>query len=106
MNALTFIAERRFTRTPFGRTAYLERGSGPSALFLHGFPLSSFQWRGVRIVWGMADTIFTPAGPELLHRTFPGSRGVRPIPGAKLFFPEELPDVIAEEARALWGVAQ
>jgi hypothetical protein len=29
---------------------------------------------------------------------------VRRIPDAKLFFPEELPDTIAEEARRLWGV--
>ncbi|MGB6604676.1 MAG: alpha/beta fold hydrolase [Steroidobacteraceae bacterium] len=39
--------ERRFVATRFGRIAYVERGTGPSALFLHGFPLSSFQWRGV-----------------------------------------------------------
>jgi haloalkane dehalogenase len=34
--------------------------------------------------------------------TFPRSRGVRRIAGANLFFPEEMPDVIAEEARRLW----
>jgi len=34
----------------------------------------------------------------------PRSLGVRRIEGAKLFFPEEFPDVIAEEARKLWGV--
>ena len=33
----------------------------------------------------------------------PNSRGVRRIEGAKLFFPEEFPDVIAEEARKLWA---
>jgi pimeloyl-ACP methyl ester carboxylesterase len=38
--------ERRFVETSFGRAAYIERGTGPAALFLHGFPLSSFQWRG------------------------------------------------------------
>ncbi|HXC09826.1 MAG TPA: hypothetical protein VNV61_12930 [Steroidobacteraceae bacterium] len=38
---------RRFVATRFGRIAYVERGTGPVALFLHGFPLSSFQWRGV-----------------------------------------------------------
>jgi hypothetical protein len=30
---------------------------------------------------------------------------VRFIEGAKLFFPEEFPDVIAEEARKLWANA-
>jgi len=56
----------------------------------------------LRIVWGTGDTIFHPKGPDWLHRTFPRSRGVRRIPGANLFFPEEMPDVIAEEALTLW----
>jgi hypothetical protein len=30
---------------------------------------------------------------------------VRRIEGAKLFFPEEMPDVIAEEALKLWGIS-
>jgi hypothetical protein len=30
---------------------------------------------------------------------------VRRIEGANLFFPEEMPDVIAEEARQLWSGA-
>ena len=29
-----------------GRIAYVERGRGPSALFLHGYPLNGYQWRG------------------------------------------------------------
>lgn len=58
----------------------------------------------VRVVWGTGDTIFDPSGPDWLDRTFPHSRGVRRIEGANLFFPEEMPDVIAEESRTLWGV--
>jgi pimeloyl-ACP methyl ester carboxylesterase len=46
LNAATFHASRRFAGTPFGRIAYVERGSGPAALFLHGFPMNGFQWRG------------------------------------------------------------
>src|SRR5579862_662017 len=42
----TFRAARRFAATPFGRIAYVERGTGHAALFVHGFPLNSFQWRG------------------------------------------------------------
>jgi haloalkane dehalogenase len=57
-----------------------------------------------RIVWGTGDTIFSQASPDYLNRTFAKSRGVRRVPGAKLFFPEEAPDLIAEEARHLWGV--
>jgi pimeloyl-ACP methyl ester carboxylesterase len=46
MDAKRFHASRRFRDTAFGRIAYVERGSGEVALFLHGFPLNSFQWRG------------------------------------------------------------
>jgi len=211
MNAAAFHAARQFAETPFGRIAYVERGTGDAALFLHGFPLNGFQWRGAldrlsahrrcvapdflamgytevaegqsvapeaqaamlvalldslsipsvdlvandsggtvaqlfvtqhpervrtllltncdaendspppallpviepalkrstvptRIVWGTGDTIFSPASPDYLDRTFGSSRGVRRVEGAKLFFPEEFPDLIAEEARGLWGV--
>jgi pimeloyl-ACP methyl ester carboxylesterase len=57
-----------------------------------------------RIVWGTADTIFSSASPDYLDRTFANSWGVRRVEGAKLFFPEEYPDIIAEEARRLWDV--
>ena len=50
----------------------------------------------------MSDTIFSPRSPDYLDRTLPGSRGVRRITEARLFFPEEYPDVIAGEARRLW----
>lgn len=58
-----------------------------------------------RIIWGTGDNIFSQASPDYLHRVLPNSRGVRRVPGAKLFFPEEFPDLIAEELRGLWGVA-
>lgn len=58
-----------------------------------------------RIVWGMADTIFSPGNPDYLDHTFGNSRGVRRLEGSRLFWPEERPDVIASEARSLWGVA-
>ena len=53
-------------------------------------------------IWGMSDTIFSKDSPDYLDRLLPNSRGVRRIPEAKLFFPEEFPDVIAEEAHKLW----
>ena len=56
-----------------------------------------------RIVWGMDDTIFSPAGAEYLDRTFGHSLGIRRVANAKLFYPEERPDLIAEEARKLWA---
>ena len=57
-----------------------------------------------RIVWGMADDIFSKDSPDYLDAILPNSRGVRRLPKAKLFWPEEYPDVVAEEARKLWGV--
>lgn len=57
----------------------------------------------LRVVWGAADTTFDQKSADWLDRTFPRSRGVRRVPGANLFFPEEQPDLIAEEARTLWA---
>lgn len=55
-----------------------------------------------RILWGTGDDLFSLASPDYLDHLLPQSRGVRRIAGAKLFFPEEQPDVIADEARRLW----
>jgi haloalkane dehalogenase len=64
------------------------------------------QWKGpARMVWGLKDTLFGVEWAEWLDRTLPGSRGVRRIDGANLFFPEEMPDIIAEEALALWNIS-
>jgi len=57
----------------------------------------------VRMVWGASDTIFPIADAVYLDRVFPRSQGIRQIPKGKLFFQEEYPDVIAEEALHLWG---
>jgi len=57
----------------------------------------------VRIVWGTADAIFSKESPEYLHHSFGNSKGIRRLDGRKLFWPEELPDVIAEEAHSLWS---
>jgi haloalkane dehalogenase len=59
-----------------------------------------------RIVWGTGDPIFDVSWADWLDRTLPKSRGVRRVEGAKLFFPEEMPEVIAEEAMGLWGVSR
>ncbi len=229
MDAAAFHAARRYTRTVFGDIAHVERGGGPAALFLHGFPLNGFQWRGaldrlapyrrciapdflgmgytrvasgqscapdaqvamlvalldalrvertdviandsggavaqlllarhpgrvrsllltncdteqdspppallpvialarqgrfvddwlgrwrrdhalarsqapVRIVWGEADTIFSARDAGFLDHAFGHSLGVRRLPRDKLFWPEERPEVIADEARQLWSV--
>jgi pimeloyl-ACP methyl ester carboxylesterase len=47
MDVAAFHAKRRFANTPSGRIAYVEQGSGPVALFLHGVILNGFHWRHV-----------------------------------------------------------
>jgi len=47
MDATEYHERRRFANTPFGEIAYVERGSGPVALFLHGYPLNGYQWREI-----------------------------------------------------------
>jgi haloalkane dehalogenase len=59
-----------------------------------------------RIVWGTGDTIFSAAGADYLERTLTQSHGVRRLPGARLFWPEERPDVVAAQARILWESAR
>ena len=47
MTPSEFHSSRKFAETSFGRIAYVERGSGRAALFLHGLPLCGYQWRDV-----------------------------------------------------------
>jgi hypothetical protein len=74
---------------------------GPKTLPLQGGGGTSGRCYGC---WGSADTVFKSDSPDYLNRQFPNSRGVRHIEGARLFWPEEFPDILAEEARKLWGV--
>ena len=56
-----------------------------------------------RILWGSADNIFSATGAAHLDRSFGRSLGIRNVSGAKLFWPEEHPKIIIEEALALWS---
>jgi O-6-methylguanine DNA methyltransferase len=47
MNLSEFHTLRRFAEVRSGRIAYVEQGSGPVALFLHGVPLNGFHWRHI-----------------------------------------------------------
>lgn len=42
---------------------------------------------------------------DYLAGTFGSSQGVRHLSTSKLFWPEERPDILAEEARQLWSHA-
>lgn len=57
-----------------------------------------------RMVWGTADPLFPVRWAEWLDHALPKSRGIRLVEGGKLFWPEERPDILASEARTLWGV--
>src|SRR5262249_13529943 len=62
-------------------------------------------WKGpVRMVWGLKDNLFGVQWAEWLDKNLPGSRGVRKVEEANLFFPQEMPDLIADECAKLWGV--
>jgi pimeloyl-ACP methyl ester carboxylesterase len=45
MNGKTFFEKRRSVGTPSGRISYVEQGSGPVALFVHGVLLNGYLWR-------------------------------------------------------------
>jgi haloalkane dehalogenase len=56
----------------------------------------------VRIVWARDDDLFPVEWAHWLDRTFRGSLGIRFVDQARLFFPEEYPEVIVDELRELW----
>jgi len=45
VNSTAFHATRRFAKTRSGNIAYVERGTGPVALFVHGVLLNGYLWR-------------------------------------------------------------
>ena len=57
-----------------------------------------------RMVWGTADPLFPVELAQWLDTVLAKSQGVRLVEGGRLFWPEELPDLLADEARALWRV--
>ena len=54
------------------------------------------------IVWGAADPFFPLKWAYWLKGAIPGAREVVELEGAKLFFPEERPDALADAVRAHW----
>src|ERR1700736_4818855 len=76
--ARRYDKERRFAQTTFGRIAYIDRGTGPAALFLHGFPLSSFQWRGAIDRLSAQRRCLAPDSMGLGHTEVAGGQSVAP----------------------------
>jgi pimeloyl-ACP methyl ester carboxylesterase len=58
-----FSASKRFIQVDGARVAYLEEGSGPPLLLLHGCPFSSFVWR--KVIPRLAPT-YRCLAPDLL----------------------------------------
>ncbi len=47
MEAAEFISRRKRLTTSFGEIAYVEKGTGPAALFVHGVFMNGYLWRNV-----------------------------------------------------------
>jgi pimeloyl-ACP methyl ester carboxylesterase len=54
------------------------------------------------IVWACADVLFEIKWAYWLRDTIPGCRQVVELKDARLFFPEERPDELADALRAFW----
>jgi pimeloyl-ACP methyl ester carboxylesterase len=54
------------------------------------------------VVWGLDDVYFSVKWAYWLRDTIPGCRKVIELPGARLFFPEERPDDLAQALREHW----
>ena len=56
------------------------------------------------VVWGTGDDFFPVAWAYWLKGAIPGVRKVIELEGAKLFFPEERPEELAEALREHWQI--
>ena len=54
MDAKEFASLRKTIKTPYGEIAYVEKGSGPAALFVHGVLLNGYLWRDA--IEALSDT--------------------------------------------------
>lgn len=57
------------------------------------------------ILWGDKDVFFATEWAQWLAKTIPGTRKVEILEGAKLFFPEERPEVFCAALREHWSPA-
>ena len=55
------------------------------------------------IVWGDDDIFFPVRWAHWLKDASPGARQLIKVPGARLFFPEERPEVLVEALRSHWA---
>lgn len=55
------------------------------------------------IVWGTSDIFFESTWAYWLHDLLPGAEQVVEVEGARLFFPEERPDILIDALRSFWA---
>ncbi len=95
---------------PLVSSLYRKSQSNAYAIGLYPNPLAGIEAAlkksvvPTQIVWGTADSIFSQVSPYYVDHVFRNSLGVRRVEGAKLFFPEEMPELIAAEALQLWDL--
>jgi haloalkane dehalogenase len=105
-----FHAARKFAELPVGRIAYVERGNGPTAIFLHGYPLNGFQWRGVIARLAAHRRCIAPDLMGLGYSEIPAGTNLSPTAQAEMIvaFMDRLgidqADLIANDSAT--GVAQ
>jgi len=58
------------------------------------------------VMWGTDDSFFDKKWAYWLRDTIPGTRRVIEVPGGRLFFPEEEPELIAKALRLHWAEAE
>ncbi|MEO8457422.1 MAG: alpha/beta hydrolase [Chloroflexota bacterium] len=73
MDEKEFASLRKTVTTPYGEIAYVEKGSGPAALFVHGVLLNGFLWRDS--IEALADTRRCIAPDLLGHGATKGTAG-------------------------------
>ena len=83
MDAREFHKARKFAETPAGRIAFIERGAGPAALLLHGYPMNSFQWRAVLDDLADCRRCIAPDLPGLGYSEIPAGRDISFLAQAK-----------------------
>jgi haloalkane dehalogenase len=74
-----FHAARKFAELAVGRIAYVEQGKGPAAIFLHGFPLNGFQWRGAMVRLANLRRCIAPDLMGLGYTDIPENADLSPV---------------------------
>src|SRR3984893_15359756 len=84
IDAKTFDASRKFAKLPISNVAYVERGRGIAALFVHGYPLNGFQWRGALDRLQAHRRCIAPDAMGLGHTQTPEGQPISPATQAEM----------------------